>query len=154
MDVVMKEQLVAAGMPAAQADVLASHMPEWPDWSQLATKADLQELAGQMASKADLKELELNLQGQMLDLKTDLGGQMLDLKTDLGGQMLALQGQMLDLQGQMLETKTDLTGQMLGIKSGLNWRLWLPVATSVATAFAAVAAIYVALTLSQFSNLP
>ena len=165
MDVVMKEQLVAAGMPAAQADVLASHMPEWPDWSQLATKADLQELAGQMATKADLKELELNLQGQMLDLKTDLGGQMLDLKTDLGGQMLdlktdlggqmlALQGQMLDLQGQMLETKTDLTGQMLGIKSGLNWRLWLPVATSVATAFAAVAAIYVALTLSQFSNLP
>ena len=154
MDVVMKEQLVAAGMPAAQADVLASHMPEWPDWSQLATKADLQELAGQMATKADLKELELNLQGQMLALKTDLGGQMLDLKTDLGGQMLALQGQMLDLQGQMLETKTDLTGQMLGIKSGLNWRLWLPVATSVATAFAAVAAIYVALTLSQFSNLP
>ena len=154
MDVVMKEQLVAAGMPAAQADVLASHMPEWPDWSQLATKADLQELAGQMATKADLKELELNLQGQMLDLKTDLGGQMLALKTDLGGQMLALQGQMLDLQGQMLETKTDLTGQMLGIKSGLNWRLWLPVATSVATAFAAVAAIYVALTLSQFSNLP
>ena len=55
----------------------------------------------------------------------------------------------------MLETKTDLTGQMLGIKSGLNWRLWLPVATSVATAFAAVAAIYVALTLSQLlSKLP
>ena len=133
MDVVMKEQLVEAGMPAAQADVLASHMPEWPDWSQFATKTDLKELA----TKADLKELELNLRDQMSSLKTDLGGQH-----------LALQGQMLDL-------KTDLTGQMLGIKSGLNWRLWLPVATSVATAFAAVAAIYVALTLSQLlSNLP
>ena len=129
MDVVMKEQLVAAGMPAAQAEVLASHMPEWPDWSQFATKADLQELA----TKADLKALELNLQGQMLGLQRE----MLELKTDL--------------TGEMLELKTDLTGQMLGIKSGLLWRLWLP----VATAFAAVAAIYVALTLSQLlSNLP
>ena len=140
MDVVMKEQLVEAGMPAAQADVLASHMPEWPDWSQFATKTDLKELA----TKADLKELKADLK----ELELNLRDQMSSLKTDLGGQHLALQGQMLDL-------KTDLTGQMLGIKSGLNWRLWLPVATSVATAFAAVAAIYVAFTLSQLlSKLP
>ena len=74
MDVAMKEQLVAAGMPAAQADVLASHMPEWPDWSQFATKADLEQLATKAEVKADLKELELNLRAQMGGLRDKVDG--------------------------------------------------------------------------------
>ena len=118
MDVAMKEQLVAAGMPAAQAEVLASHMPEWPDWSQLATKADLQELAGQMATKADLKDLDQKSQSQMLDLKA----QMQDLKTDL--------------KDQMLDLKADLQGQIAAMKSSLAWQLWLPVAVIVITILA------------------
>ena len=77
MDVVMKEQLVEAGMPAAQADVLASHMPEWPDWSQFATKTDLKELATKAdlkELKADLKELELNLRDQLSGLRENMAG--------------------------------------------------------------------------------
>ena len=84
-------------------------MSETPDWSQLATKADLE----QLATKADLKDLDQKFQGQML----------------------GLQREMVELQRQMVSLKTDLQGQMLGIKSGLNWRLWLPVATSVVTTF-------------------
>ena len=111
MDVAMREDLVAAGMPAAQADVLASHMPEWPDWSQFATKADLQELA----TKADLKDLDQKIQGQMLDL----------------------QREMVDLQRQMVSLNTNLQGQLAAIKGGLVWRLWVPVGTSISVAILA-----------------
>ena len=124
MDVAMREDLVAAGMEPAQAEVLATHMPDWPDWSQLATKADLQELA----TKADLKDLDQKFQGQMLGLQRE----MLELKTDLTGQMLELKT---DLTGEMLELKTDLTGQMLELKSGLLWRLVVPVATALVGGF-------------------
>ena len=83
MDAVMREDLVAAGMDAKQAEVLVSHLP---DWSQLATKADLKELAAQMATKADLKDLEQQFREQMLDLQrqmVDLQGQMVDMKSSL-----------------------------------------------------------------------
>ena len=39
MDVAMREDLVAAGMDAQQAEVLVAHLPAW---SQFATKADLE----------------------------------------------------------------------------------------------------------------
>ena len=69
----------------------------------------------QLATKADLEQLATKADLKDLDQK--------------------FQGQMLGLQRQMVSLKTDLQGQMLGIKSGLNWRLWLPVATSVVTTF-------------------
>ena len=105
MDVAMREDLVAAGMEPAQAEVLVSHMP---DWSQLATKADLPDWS-QFATKADLKDLEQKFQAQMLDL----------------------QRQMVEMQGQMVSLETNLQGQITDMKSSLNWRLWLPVATAI-----------------------
>ena len=113
MDVVMKEQLVEAGMDEQQADVLVAHLP---DWSQTATKADL-------------KDLDQKSQGQMLDLKA----QMQDLKTDLKAQMQDLKT---DLKDQMLGLKTDLQGQIAAMKSSLAWQLWLPVAVIVITILA------------------
>ena len=70
MDVVMKEQLVAAGMDEQQAEVLASRLP---DWSQLATKADLPDWS-QFATKADLKDLALQTRDQMSGLRENMAG--------------------------------------------------------------------------------
>ena len=98
-------------------------MSETPDWSQTATKADLQELAAQMATKADLKDLDQKSQGQMLDLKA----QMQDLKTDLKDAGSQVQGS---------DLKTDLQGQIAAMKSSLAWQLWLPVAVIVITILA------------------
>ena len=56
-------------------------MSETPDWSQLATKAEV---------KADLKELELKLQDQMLALKTgSRGATGADIKRSLNRHTVA-----------------------------------------------------------------
>ena len=93
----MREELVEAGMPAAQADVLASHMPEWPDWSQLATKADLAQLATKAEVKADLKELELNLRDQMSGLRENVAG-LVETNTSIQKEISSLHHAVTDIK--------------------------------------------------------
>ena len=97
MDVAMREDLVAAGMEPAQAEVLASHMPEWPDWSQLATKADLEQLATKAELKADLKELELNLQFLQVGLRENVAG-LVETNTSIQKEISSLHHAVTDIR--------------------------------------------------------
>ena len=129
MDVAMREDLVAAGMDEQQAEVLASRLP---DWSLLATKADLEGFAtkadlpdwSQFATKADLERLDLQIQGQLAGLQKDLVG--LDRNDS-------------SIQKELI----GLHQAIASLKTGLVYRLWLPVALLIVTVISAAILPYV-----------
>ena len=82
-------ELREAGMEETQAEIIASHIP---DWSQFATKQDMAELKSELKSefKQDIAELKSEFKQDIAELKSefkqDVAGikqNMAELKTDL-----------------------------------------------------------------------
>ena len=71
-------ELREAGMEETQAEIIASHIP---DWSQFATKQDMAELKSELKSefKQDIAELKSEFKQDVAGIKQN----MAELKTDL-----------------------------------------------------------------------
>ena len=132
MDIAMREDLVAAGMDEQQAEVLVSHLP---DWSQLATKADLEQLATQMATlatQADLKDLALQTRDQMRSQQDQMSG----LRENMAGlheNDISIQKELGSFQKEFV----SLHQAVADIKSGWLVRLWVPAAVAIVTGITA-----------------
>ncbi|MDE0405202.1 MAG: hypothetical protein OXI53_07795 [Nitrospira sp.] len=86
------KRLTQAGMPEAQAEVLADSQAKLID-EKLATKHDLKELEARLTH--DLKELEARLTHEMKELETRLTHEMKELETRLALQLTIRMGSML-----------------------------------------------------------
>ena len=86
------KRLTQAGMPEAQAEVLADSQTQLID-EKLATKHDLKELETRMTHQ--VKELETRLTHQMKELETQLTHQMKELEARLTLQLTIRLGSML-----------------------------------------------------------
>ena len=86
-------ELREAGMEEKQAEIIASHIP---DWSQFATKQDMAELKSELKSefKQDIAELKSEFKQDMAELKSELKS---EFKQDVAG-----------IKQNMAELKTDL----------------------------------------------
>ena len=82
-------ELREAEMEEKQAEIIASHIP---DWSQFATKQDMAELKSEL--KQDTAELKSELKQDMAELKSEFKQDMAELKSEL--------------KQDMAELKTDL----------------------------------------------
>ena len=80
------KKLIAAGVPAQQAEVQAEAIAEIIE-DRLSTKQDLKEL--EVALKQDLKELEVALKYDILDLKRDMKEMEQRIIIKLGAMMAA-----------------------------------------------------------------
>ena len=69
-------------MEEKQAEIIASHIP---DWSQFATKQDMAELKSELKAefKQDMVELKAELKQDIAELKAEFKQDMAELKTDL-----------------------------------------------------------------------
>ena len=85
------KRLTQAGMPEAQAEVLADSQAKLID-EKLATKHDLKELETQMTHQ--MKELETRMTHQMKELETRMTHQMKELEARLTHQMKELEARL------------------------------------------------------------
>ena len=71
-------ELREAEMEEKQAEIIASHIP---DWSQFATKQDMAELKSEL--KQDMAGLKSEFKQDVAELKSEFKQDMAGLKTDL-----------------------------------------------------------------------
>ena len=82
-------ELREAEMEEKQAEIIASHIP---DWSQFATKQDMAELKSELKSefKQDIAELKSEFKQDIAELKSEFKQDMAELKSEFKQDMAGL----------------------------------------------------------------
>ena len=93
-------ELREAGMEENQAEIIASHIP---DWSQFATKQDMAELKSEF--KQDMAELKSEFKQDIAELKSEFKQDMAELKSELKSEF---KQDVAEIKQNMAELKTDL----------------------------------------------
>ena len=93
-------ELREAEMEEKQAEIIASHIP---DWSQFATKQDMAELKSEF--KQDMAELKSEFKQDMAELKSEFKQDMAELKSELKSEF---KQDVAEIKQNMAELKTDL----------------------------------------------
>ncbi len=104
-------ELREAEMAEKQAEIIASHIP---DWSQFATKQDMAELKSEF--KQDMAELKSEFKQDMAELKSEFKQDIAELKSEFKQDMAELKSELksefkqdvADIKQNMAELKTDL----------------------------------------------
>jgi hypothetical protein len=105
----LARKLEASGMTGPMAAGTAEALAEAMGGSEVATKADIAGVRGEIAGvKAEIGDLRTGLKGEIADLRTELKAEIADLRTELKA----------DIGGLRTEVKSDIAA--LGIQLRLE----------------------------------
>lgn len=88
----VSKRLQDAGIPPSHANALAEEFSTYAEAGEVATKADLRELKGEMV------QFKTELRGEMNALKSELRIEMSDLKTKLRTEMAGVKSELVILR--------------------------------------------------------